>query len=274
MSTATVATLRRDIDAIRSRLAPDRPALSPLAVADRAGLAPDPWQRHLLQSEARQIIMLASRQSGKSTVTAVLAAQQAAYGPDTLTLLLSPSLRQSQELYRKVRHILAPLGEAAPPPAEESALRLELSNGARVVCLPGRESTVRGFSAPTLVIEDEASRVPDDLYMAIRPMLATSGGRLVLLSTPFGKRGHFHQEWAEGGPEWERFKVTADQCPRIDPGWLAKERATIGDWWFSQEFLCEFMEAEDQLFRDEDIAAAFDPNLMPLFPSEETQHVA
>ncbi len=38
---------------------------------------------------------------------------------------------------------------------------------------------------------DEAARVSDELYRAVRPMLATSGGRIVLLSTPFGKRGFF-----------------------------------------------------------------------------------
>jgi hypothetical protein len=39
------------------------------------------------------------------------------------------------------------------------------------------QGTIRGFSAATLIVEDEAARVPDDLYFSVRPMLAVSGGR-------------------------------------------------------------------------------------------------
>ncbi|MDQ3175559.1 MAG: hypothetical protein M3Q91_17935, partial [Acidobacteriota bacterium] len=86
--------------------------------------------------------------------------------------------------------------------ASESALELEFSNSSRIVALPGKESTIRGFSGVSLLIVDEASRVPDELYQAVRPMLAVSGGDIVLLSTPFGKRGFFHHEWTEGGADW------------------------------------------------------------------------
>jgi hypothetical protein len=42
--------------------------------------------------------------------------------------------------------------------------------------------------------------VADDLYFAIRPMLAVSGGALLMLSTPAGRRGVFFEEWSEGPP--------------------------------------------------------------------------
>jgi len=265
MSAATVATLRRDVAAIRARLAPDRPVLTAPEVAARAGIVPDRWQSDLLASEARQMILLCSRQSGKSTVTAVLAAHQAAYAPDSLILLLSPSLRQSGELFRKVREVLAALGDAAPPATETSALRLEFANGSRVLSLPGREATIRGFSAPSLIVEDEASRVDDALHTALRPMLATSGGRLILLSTPWGKRGHFYETWERGGPDWHRVRVTAADVPRIDPAWLAAERAAVPDHVFRAEYGVEFLEPDDQAFRDDDIAAAVSTDVQPLF---------
>jgi len=270
----TIARLRRDVAALSERVSPHRPALTPLEVADRAGIVPDPWQGDLLRSDARQIIILASRQSGKSTTTAMLAAHRAAVVSDSLVLLLSPALRQAQELFLKVRGVLLALGDAAPPIVEASALRVELVNGSRVVCLPGREDTIRGYSGVSLLLVDEAARVPDALYHAVRPMLAVSGGRLVLLSTPFGKRGFFHHEWTEGGPAWARFTVTAEQCPRIDPGWLAQERAAIGDWWFTQEYLCAFVETDDQFFRFDDITAAITPEVAPLFPIGGTTDAA
>lgn len=240
-------------------------ALDPVRMARRVGFDPDPWQADLLRSDAQQTILNCSRQSGKSTTTAVLATHEAEYRPESLILLLSPSLRQSQELFRKVKDTRLALGADACPVAKESALRVELANGSRIVCLPGKEATIRGYSGVRLLVVDEASRVPDDLYQAVRPMLAVSGGRLVLLSTPFGTRGFFHHEWTEGGPSWQRVQVTAADCPRIPPAWLAAERATIGEWWYRQEYLCEFVATLDQVFGYELVTDAVNVDLEPLF---------
>lgn len=240
-------------------------ALDPVRLARRTGMEPDPWQAELLRSSAQQTILLCSRQAGKSTTTSVLALHEAQYHPPALVLLLSPSLRQSQELFRKVTEARAALGSEACPVTESSALRLELANGSRVVCLPGKESTIRGYSGVRLLVVDEASRVPDDLYQAVRPMLAVSGGRLVLLSTPFGKRGFFHHEWTEGGAGWQRVKVTAADCPRIPPAWLAAERETIGDWWYRQEYECEFVETDDQVFGYDLVTGAVSSDVQPFF---------
>jgi hypothetical protein len=74
-----------------------------------------------------------------------------------------------------------------------------MKNGSRIVSLPSKEANIRGFSGVSLIIEDEASRVGDDLYLAMRPMLAVNQGRLILMSTPWGKRGHFFEAWEHGG---------------------------------------------------------------------------
>ena len=55
-------------------------------------------------------------------------------------------------------------------------------------------------------------------------MLAVSGGSLMMLSTPYGKRGVFYEEWT-GGHGWERYEVPASQCPRISEDFLEEERA-------------------------------------------------
>jgi hypothetical protein len=96
-------------------------------------------------------------------------------------------------------------------------------------------------------------------------MLAVSRGKLVLLSSPFGSRGHFYESWEHGGPDWLKVRITAYDVPRIDPVWLEQERAAIGDWWFEQEYLCQFKDAVDAYFRGEDIAAMADPAIVPLF---------
>jgi hypothetical protein len=261
---ATLSRLEKDVASLRAQLAPPAAVLSPLEVARCSGIEPDPWQCDVLTSTAQQIILLCSRQSGKSTVTSILATHQAVSVPGSLVLLLAPALRQSQELFRKVKGVYAALDDTVPA-VVENALSLELANGSRIVTLPGKEATIRGFSAPDLVIQDEASRVPDELHQAVRPMLAVSQGRLVLLSSPFGRRGHFYETWENGGSDWLRVKITAHDVPRIDPAWLEAEREAIGRWWWEQEYMCLFKDAIDSFFRYEDIAAAVSDDVRPLF---------
>lgn len=217
----------------------------------------------MLRWGGKRLLLNCSRQSGKSTTTAVLAMHQAYYRPNSLILLVSPSIRQSGELFRKVTQFRT-ISELPISLVEETKLSMTLSNGSRIVSLPSSEATVRGFSGASLIIEDEASRVPDDLYRAMRPMLAVSGGRLILMSTPFGKRGHFFDEWSQG-QGWERITVTADECPRISKEFLEEERRSIGDWWFRQEYGCEFMETVDSVFTYDLVAATMTDEVKPLF---------
>ena len=237
-------------------------ALDPVRLAERAGLSPDPWQAGVLRSTAPRMLLNTCRQSGKSTTTALLAAHTVLYEPGALVLLLSPSLRQSQELFKKCLSVYRTLDRPVPPEAE-SALRLVLENGSRIVSLPGKEGTVRGYSGVRLLVIDEASRVDDSLYYSVRPMLAVSGGRLVALSTPWGRRGWWFQSWTKGGPVWERVKVTAHECPRISPAFLAEEQATLGEWWYAQEYLCEFRDTVDQMFGYDLVQRALSADVRP-----------
>src|SRR5215216_3231444 len=190
-----------------------RLALDRAAFAQALGFDPDPWQEDFLRSSADRVLLNCSRQSGKSTMSAVIALHRALYHPGSLVLCLAPALRQSQELFGKIAGFYRDLGRPVAPQGERK-LSLELENASRIVTLPGSEKTIRGFSGANLLLVDEASRVDDELYFAIRPMLAVSGGSLMMLTTPYGKRGVFFEEWtSEVG--WERYEVPASQCPRI-----------------------------------------------------------
>ena len=239
-------------------------ALDAVAFARAAGLEPDPWQARILRSAARRTMLNCSRQAGKSTVTSLLALHTALYVPGSLILILAPALRQSQELFRKVKQHASACNIPNEAIEAETSLRIELANGARIETLPGKEGTIRGFSAVSLLIVDEASRVPDELYRAVRPMLAVSGGRLALLSSPFGKRGFFYEEWHGGGPLWERIEVPATQIPRISADFLAEERRALGPW-YDQEYMCQFLDTQFQLYSTSDIDAAIRSDVAPLF---------
>jgi hypothetical protein len=140
-------------------------ALDPSAILVQ-GIEADAWQKDILFCTDQQILMNCRRQAGKSTVVSA----KALYTPGSLSLILSPGQRQSAEVFHKI--VLAYNAMNRPVRADyETQLKIELANGSRVICLPGKEETVRCFT-PDLLIIDEAIRVPDDLYRAVRPMLA------------------------------------------------------------------------------------------------------
>ena len=151
---------------------------------------------------------------------------------------------------------------------DESALHDGIATRActgpsRIVGLPGNEDTIRGFSAVSLLLVDEASRVPDDLYLAVRPMLAVSGGALWLMSTPCGKRGFFWETWDRGGAGWEKVQLTAHGVQVESQRGLKEDRGTMREWRFKQEYLCEFTEAEDEFPRYSQIAVWWLKKLRP-----------
>jgi hypothetical protein len=264
-----LASYERQAEAIARELrllrqdAEPAPSSTAVELASDLGLSLDLWQREALTTSAQDILLLCSRQAGKSTVAGLLALHQAVTTPDSLVLVVSPSERQSKRLLRTVRRQYDAV-RAMAPAVTEGMLAIELRNGSEIHALPGREGTIRGFSKVDLLIIDEAARVDDNLYAAIRPMLALSRGKLIALTTPFGRRGFFYREWTEGGLGWHRAKVTAWDCPRISHDWLEHERARIGSWWFEQEFECEFKDATDQFFGTNYVQAALSEDVVSL----------
>ena len=211
-------------------------------------LEPDPWQMAVLETDCRQLLLNCCRQAGKSTVVALLGLVEALWVPDTEVILISRSLRQSTELFRIVVDFYLRLG--TPLRERRNAHELVLANLSRVLCLPCREDTIRGYSSVGLLIIDEAARVPDDVYRTVRPMLAVSGGRLICLSTPYGKRGFFHDSWAHGGDDWTRIEVPVSRIPRIPASFLEQERRALGEACFRQEYCCSFETVEGVVYPD------------------------
>jgi hypothetical protein len=223
----------------------------------------DPWQAEVLDGTAKKTLLCCSRQSGKSSVSSILALHTALFQPGSLVLMVSPSLRQSSELFRKFLDCLDLLPDM-PARNEDTKLSIKLENGSRVVSLPGSEGTIRGYSSVDLLIIDEAARVGDDLYFAVKPMLAVSQGRLLALSTPFGKRGWFFNEFSEG-IGWQKHSIKATDCPRISKEFLEEERRSMPAAWFNAEYMCEFTEAVDSVFSYDLVMGMISEDIEPLF---------
>ena len=225
---------------------------------------PDEVQAEILSTPERRILINCCRQWGKSTTTAALVAYTLWHMAGALVLLLAPTARQSAEIFRKVAAFLRPLG--IPLRADgTNPVSLLLPNHARVIALPGGDATIRGFSAVSLLVLDEAARIPDETYFAVRPMLATNPSAvLCAVSTPHGQKGFFYEAWTNGGPLWQRFRVPATACSRISPEFLAEEKLVLGDTRFRQEYLCEFLQPDDCYFPADWIDAALTRDGKPL----------
>jgi hypothetical protein len=170
---------------------------------------------------------------------------------------LSPTLRQSGELFRKLLAAYDAIGRPVPA-RSRTRTHVELDNGSRIISLPGREGNIRSYSKVALLVIDEAARVPDDLYRSVRPMLAVSRGRLVCLSTPFGKRGFFYRDWEGESVPWHRIRVPWQECPRITPEFIAAETQALGDSWVRQEYECRFESLEGLVYPDFESQCAVD----------------
>ena len=236
-------------------------------------IQPDPKQAAFLTSTADQGILNCTRQWGKSTMAAIKAVHHALTQPCSLVVVASPSERQSRLLIRKAARMFRQLGIKFKKDGGDTPSIL-LPNDSTLVGLPGNEETVRGYSGASLLLIDEASRLDDSIYYALRPMLAVGGatnengeyncGKLWLMSTPCGRRGFFYDAWELGGDDWERHRAAATECPRIAPKYLERERRNMAPMWFRQEYLAEFVDNGSTVFSRDLIEAALDPDLKPL----------
>ena len=232
----------------------------------------DTAQVEVLRSPHRRIIVNCHRQWGKSTLASAMAFHQAVFYPRSLVLLIAPSLRQSGEDFKKVQDCL---DAVTPRPIlqEETKLTIKFDNGSRIVALPGGNEgkTIRGYSAPDVVIIDEAAQCTDSLFYAVLPMMTRSpNGRMILASTPLAASGFFYHLWTEGGPEWHKIIVTAAMNPRLDQDVLAEIRRAMPSWEYQREYEGKFMSSQNSLFSNETITKMFDCDIKPLWTDGAT----
>lgn len=222
---------------------------------------PDAWQKQALAqliTQQENAILCCSRGAGKTETVSAAAYVEACLGG--FCMVLSRSDRQAMRVFSRVQSYASKFNFA--PIVRNTMHEMTFANGGRVVALPCREDTIRGEHGVSLLIIDEASRVPDQFFGAVTPMVAISKGRIVLLSTPFGKRGFFYKEWTgEGSTKWCRHKYTWEQCPRLDEAFIAEERRRHGEEWVAQEYECKFLDTVNAVFNIDQLIACIDQRL-------------
>jgi hypothetical protein len=250
--------LVKDIRRVRQMVSTRPTVAIPDGVVEFAravGLEPDPWQEEVLSSEHPRKILCCGRQTGKSTVAAVLSIHKALTSPGSTVLVVAPGERQAKLLFSKAAALYRRAGYPLSAHSERRT-GLELSNGSIIEALPAVERTTRGYSVDLLIV-DEAAGVPDMDYHGILPALIATRGEQVLLSTPRGKRGFFHELW-HSSEDWQRVMVRSDEVERIRPKDLDIFRSSMPEEFFRQEFFCEFLDTEGSLFGYDDIERALE----------------
>jgi hypothetical protein len=200
------------------------------------GVEPMAWQDQFLRApRGASIAVLTARQVGKTTTAAWAVAHFMIYGPGSLSVIACPAQRQSAEAVRRIRECLVQLKLKLKV---DNVYGLELENGSRVLALPSSDDSIRGLTVDGWIIADEAARLPDDLFAALRPMRARRPhARFAMLSTAWSRTDPFWTVWGNGDPSWIRLKATADVCGLYTPEQLAQEQRALGDIAYNREYL-------------------------------------
>jgi hypothetical protein len=232
------------------------PAVDPMGIVDVFGRAfehpPVPWQRGYL-TETRHTVLVKGRQIGATQAASALAIHTALTQPGSTSVIVSPSLRQSSEITVRARVGLWNLGERL---RQDSASLLRTANGSRIVSLPGSQRGVRGYSC-ALVVVDEAAWVEAATMAAVRPLVAATGGRLIVQSTPGSPAGAFHELVMDPPADWAALRVRSDEAGTIDPAFLEAERRTMSPDLYGQEYEATFGKGVVGLLSSDDVDALF-----------------
>ncbi|HDJ67105.1 MAG TPA: hypothetical protein ENF33_05290 [Nitrososphaeria archaeon] len=212
------------------------------------GFKPFKYQEELLRDQGKRIIVCAGRQVGKSTTIAAKAIHYASTNPETVTLIVSATLRQSMLLFRKIMNFI-----------DSSILRnslkkrtktwIKFMNDSEIIVLPcGRGHTLRGYSA-NLIILDEAAFMPEEVITnVILPMIAATDGSCWMISTPWDTDHIFYRIWIGEHGEWSKYFWPSKLSPLISDEFLEEQRKLIGEERFMIEYEANFIEERSSFF--------------------------
>jgi len=202
-----------------------------------------------------------------TTAIAQEAIWKAYTGGNKVILIVSPSDRQSKIVMKKVTTTIRKNEKLVKSVVRSNSSELELSNGSVIISLPNNPDRLRGFSATDIYLDEAAHFLNDGPVMAaIKPMLIATNGSFTIISTPFGKRGLF----------WDQYRIAVNKrksakaydfcpstiCPLITTERMQQERENLTELEFKQEYLGEFIEQVDIYLPLDLIKQCVDPKLI------------
>jgi len=232
-------------------------------------IALDPWQEKFLVTKGDKLLC-SGRQIGKSVICSMDAGEWAINNKKKVVLMIAPTERQAYALFGKT---LTYIFENQPKMIMKGRNRptkskITLSNGTIIWCLP---TGLNGIGIRFLTVDrlygEEASRIPEAVWDAVTPMLLTTGGDTILLSTPDGIEGLFYDTFINKDGAFDDFTIfhkNSEEVMRerkICATWtelqrdkalarIKREKARMTELGFAQEYMGQPLNAFLQVFPD------------------------
>ena len=234
----------------------------------------DDWQKEVLETEGN-LVLCSGRQVGKSTVIAIKAGESAVKSKKTI-MVIAHVERQALLLFEKIlSHIYEnyknQIMKGRKKPTKHT---IHLKNGSIIHCLPTGDSGygIRGYTINELYA-DEAHFIKEDVWAAVTPMLATTGGTINLLSTPFGTTGYFYRCFTDKN-NFTKIHVSTEEVAesREDPQkthlveFLKDEKDRMTKLQYQQEYLGLFVGGIQRFFSDAMITNSCTQKVEPYIP--------
>lgn len=193
-------------------------------------------------------IVLKSRQLGLSTICAGYCLWMALFQKEKNIVVLATRLDVAKNFLRKVLTMYDSLPEWLVLPKEKgrTVKSIEFSNGSRITAVPTGDDAGRGEGISLLIV-DEAAHIQgfDELWMGLYSTVST-GGNIILLSTPKGVGNVFHKTWMgcdmeKKDNDFHGIKLPWTVHPEHDESWFQEQCRNLDPRGIQQELLCSFL---------------------------------
>jgi hypothetical protein len=210
-------------------------------------------------NDHRFSIILKSRQLGMSTLVAAYSVWMTLFQKDKNVLVIATKLSVAQNFISKTKTMIRSLPKwlILPEMITNNKQLIEFSHGSSIKAIPTSDDAGRSEALSLLVIDEAAFvRNFDDLWTGLYPTIST-GGRVIILSTPNGVGGQYYKLYTEAEAQLNEFKsirLPWDVHPERDKLWFEKTTANMSDRQIAQEYLCDFASSGQTFLTDRDIA--------------------
>ena len=217
-----------------------------------------PFQEKLIDlfKDNPYIIINKSRQLGISTLVAAYSLWMMLFHKDKNILCIATKQDTAKNMVTKVKFMYDNLPSWLTVEAEEyNKLTLRLTNGSQIKAVSAAADAGRS-EVVSLLIVDEAAFIENiaNIWASAQQTLAT-GGRSIVLSTPYGTGNWFHKTWVAAENKDSEFlpiRLPWWVHPERDQAWRDRQNELLGDPRLAtQECDSEFSTSGDIVFYSE-----------------------
>lgn len=223
---------------------------------NRPWMSLDDWQKEYIFNTHpdENCFLLCGRQVGKTTAMSIKAVELCInnFKKGEFVLICSITEKQAYHMlakalsYAQVKYS----SEIKKGKDRPTMHKINFKNGTGIFCYAAGETGegLRGYTIKKLMI-DEGSRMSDEFFIAVSPMLSVVKGSMDIASTPCGKVGFFYK--CSEDAKFKHFFVSAEDCPRHNKEFLDREKERLSKLAYAQEYLAVFTDELRRLFSNE-----------------------